>query len=1058
MRLLIIIYLLFLGLGTKAQQNQFHVYSLPDTVPIAGATILVQGKQSVSSGNAGQFFLNFPSGTYQIEIRYMGYQPFTASVTLPSKSLRFYLQPALQLLQAVEINTGYQHIPKERATGSFVTIGNKLLNEQFSTDIISRLEAVANGLTVDKRSSSQGNLMIRGLSSINGPREPLIILDNFPYQGDISNINPNDIESVTILKDAAATSIWGSRAGNGVIVLTSKKAKSGKPLSIDFSSNATWVQKPDLGALQQLSTADYLSMEEFLYDKGFYNAKINSNAKPFLSPMAELLVAKNNGSISAESYAQQLTFLQAGDVRSEFAAENYETGFKQQHALSLRGNETKLNWNLTLGYDRNVSALNAVNSRLNLNTRNTLRFTDRLSMDFGAMYTKTNNQQGRTDYSDLATTGFLYPYLRLRDQQGDELGIPRTYSLSYLNSLNRSVFADWNYYPLSDFTNNKLESASNHLLLQTALNYRLANGFSARIHYQYETQTANNNSLYGTNSFMVRNLYNTYTQVGTNGEVTRVVPLGEIYDTSTAILKAQSIRAQINYNKQWQKHRIDALAGYELSDRNTEAQNNRAYGYNSDRLSSVSMNYNMLYPNYITKTTSFIPNNVGFSSRTNRFVSAFANMAYTYLNKYTLSASARKDASNLFGLSTNDKWKPLWSAGMVWNIAREEFMQKDWINELKLRASYGFSGNVDLGRSALTTITGSQTSAFTGTVMSRFNQFSNPQLRWEKVGTFNLGLDFSVFNQRLSGSLELYQKNAKDLYGNTPVDYTALPTASLIKNVASIRARGMDIALRSQNTTGKLAWSTDLNLNLYKDEVLDYYQASDLGSTFVGNGIIATPLNGYPVYSVFAYPWAGLDPATGNPQGYVNGLLSTDYASIINTTKVSELVYGGPAFPTVFGTLGNTFSYAGFSVTARISYKLGYNFGRTSINYNNLFNSGAMHPDYANRWQQAGDELNTNVPSMVYPAVSRRDNFYNNSATLIEKGDHIRLAYVALGYELNKQWLAKLPFSSLQLQANASNLGILWRANKLGIDPDYRENVLIPSPYYSFGIRCALKN
>ena len=1050
--------MLCMAFGTNAQQNQFRVYTLPDSLALGNASIRIKDGQSLLTDANGRFELKLPSGSYELIISYMGYRPLTAAIRLPLGSQNFYLVPDPNLLQAVEINTGYQTIPKERATGSFVSIGNKLLNEQFSTDIISRLEAVANGITVDRRSSSQGNLMVRGLSSINGPREPLIILDNFPYQGDLQNINPNDIENITILKDAAATSIWGSRAGNGVIVLTSKKAKAGKALSIDFNSNLSLMGKPDLATLPQLSSADYLELESFLYGRGFYNSKINSAAKPFLSPMVELLVARDRGTITAADFAQQLDFLRGGDVRGEFAALNYENSVKQQHALSLRGNQEKLAWSLATGYDRNVSSLGALDDRLNISTRNTLKLNSQLSLDFGAMYTRSKARQGRADYSDLSTSGFLYPYLRLRDQQGAELGIPRAYSLSYLNSLDRNVFADWNYYPLSDYQNNSIETATNDLVLQGALNYRFLQNFKARVFYQHERQTTAGSSLYRSDSYLARLLYNTYTQVaGTT--VTRIIPAGGVYDTNNSVLSAQNLRAQLGYDRQWQQHELNVLVGYELGDRDTESSTGRLYGYNEQRLSSAVLNYNTLYPNFVTKANGLIPQGNGLSSRTNRFVSAYANMAYTYLGRYTLSASARKDASNLFGLSTNDKWRPLWSIGAAWNIAAEGFAKASWVNELKLRASYGYSGNVDLGRSALTTITGSQTSPFTNTIMSRFGQFANPELRWEKVATTNIGLDYSLLQQRLSGSIELYQKNATDLYGNSVVDYTALPSPSLIKNVARIRARGVDIALNSVNTRGLLGWSTQLNLNLYRDEVMDYYQPSDLGANFVGSGIVASPLKGYPVYSVFSYRFAGLDPANGNPLGYVNGAVSSDYAAIINTTKVGELSYSGPDFPTVFGNIGNTFTYAGFSLTARMSYKLGYRFGRTSMHYNNLFNSGTGgHPDYAKRWQQPGDELRTNVPSLVYPAVSRRDNFYNGSDVLVERGDHVRLAYVSLAYNLQKQWLARLPFSSVQLQANASNLGILWRANRLGLDPDYRENVITPNHFYSFGIRCALKN
>jgi hypothetical protein len=281
------------------------------------------------------------------------------------------------------------------------------------------------------------------------------------------------------------------------------------------------------------------------------------------------------------------------------------------------------------------------------------------------------------------------------------------------------------------------------------------------------------------------------------------------------------------------------------------------------------------------------------------------------------------------------------------------------------------------------------------------------------------------------------------LYGVTPIDYTAVPATTLSRNVANIKARGLDISINSQNTTGALKWSTNLNFNLYKDEVISYYKPSDQGSGFVGNGTLVTAAKGYPVYSLFSYAWAGLDPVNGNPQGYYQGKISTDYTLLTGPdTKLADLVYNGPAFPSVFGNIGNTFSYKNISITARITYKLGYSFARSGLSYSELYTAGRGNSEYAIRWQKSGDELITDVPSLVYPAVAKRDAFYNNSEALVEKGDHIRFAYLSLSYDLKKELLGKLPFKNIQLQGNVTNLGIIWRANKLGIDPDYRSSTI----------------
>jgi TonB-linked SusC/RagA family outer membrane protein len=1059
MRKLIYIIALLFSISANAQQFNGRVYSLPDSLPLKGATISIADK-SMQTNEEGSFTMAIPNGKYVIQINYLGFITFKKEFFINGKTtINFYLTADVNYLQEVEINTGYQTLPKERATGSFVTISNKVLNEQFSTDIISRLEAVANSVTVDKRSNSNGgNLMIRGLSTISGPKEPLIILDNFQYQGDLENINPNDIETITILKDAAATSIWGSRAGNGVIVLTSKKAKAGQTFSIDASSNFNIMDKPSLSVMQQLTPSDQLQLEQMLYDKGFYTSKINSTSKPALSPFVELLVAKNNGTITTDAYTKQLAFLQAGDVRTEFANLAYQKAIREQYAINMRGSDRKMDWNILAGYDHNESSLAATTTRLSLTGRNTLHLTKNLKLDFGLTFTQNQNKTGMGSYADLNSSGNgIYPYLRLRDDNGVELPIAQNYSLSYLKTLDKNVFADWGYYPLSDYENNNNRLVTRDLLANIAVNYQILPGLRLKVYYQNEYQTSNTRNLSSASSYAARNIVNTYTQVATSGAVTRIVPMGGILVSNESILKSYNLRAQVNYDKIWGKHELNFLGGYEMNERNVESQGSKLYGYDDDRLAYANINYATSYPNFITKSLGLIDNGIGLSSLLNRFVSLYANVGYNFKNKYTITASARKDASNLFGLSTNDKWKPLWSVGGAWNITNEPFLKLPWLNSLKLRSSYGYSGNVDLGRSAVTTTQTLGVSAFTNGLMARFNQFSNPELRWEKVGTLNIGLDFAILKNRLSGSIEVYQKNAKDLYGSTPADFTAVPTFSLSRNVANIKANGLDFSLNSKNTTGALKWSTNLNLNLYKDEVIDYYRTNDQGSQFVGNGTLTTAAKGYPVYSIFSYAWAGLDPVNGNPRGYYQGNISSDYTSITGAnTTLTDLVYNGPAFPTVFGNLGNTFNYKRVSLTARITYKLGYSFGRSSVNYSNLFSAGVGHSDYGMRWQKAGDELTTNVPSLVYPAVARRDSFYNNSEILIEKGDHIRLAYLSLSYELGKEQLGKLPFKSIQLQGNVSNLGIIWRENKLGIDPDYRDNNILPSKYFSFGFRCTL--
>jgi hypothetical protein len=275
--------------------------------------------------------------------------------------------------------------------------------------------------------------------------------------------------------------------------------------------------------------------------------------------------------------------------------------------------------------------------------------------------------------------------------------------------------------------------------------------------------------------------------------------------------------------------------------------------------------------------------------------------------------------------------------------------------------------------------------------------------------------------------------------------------------MASMKGTGWDIAINSINTKGPVTWSTDFNFNTNKDRVTDYYRSSNQGSNFVGSGTAISAIPGRPVYAIYSYKWAGLDPLTGDPQGIVNGQVSKDYTALTGTgTLITGLVYHGSALPTVFGSLGNTIAWKNLSLTARLTYKMGYWFRRNTINYGSLFTSATGDPDYALRWQKPGDEAFTSVPSMIYPNNTRRDAFYTNSEILVEKGDHIRLQYISLSYTIKRKAKKRLPFSDMQLYANISNLGIIWRANKHGIDPDYQNNTILPAKNYAMGIRMSL--
>jgi TonB-linked SusC/RagA family outer membrane protein len=1027
--------------------------------PIAGATITVKGTKNATSTDAnGHFILKGLDENATLVIT--GVNIETYEVKVIGRSDLATLNVKTKIIEGegitVSVNNGYQSIPKERATGSFEKVNNQLFNQQVGTTVLDRLETIANGLYVDKKTTqSAPRFSIRGLSSINGPRSPLVVLDNFPYEGDLNNINPNDVESVTILKDAAAASIWGTKAGNGVIVITTKKAKLNQPLRIEFNTNITIGKKPDLFYYNNISPSDFIDVEQFLYDKGFFNSQISSTSRPPLSPVVELLVKKTNGSMPAADVDAKINALRSHDVRNDFNNYLYQSSVNSQNAINLRGGSENIAYLFSAGYDHNTGSLNDKYSRMNIRSENIFRLGKNVQLTAGITWTQSNTSSGHIGYNNLTTaSGNLPMYTQLANDAGNPIAVTRQYRQPYIDTAGAGKLLDWNYYPLDDHNhidnNNRIQS----LLGNIGISYKIIKGLTADIKYQYERQSGDNSTIYDQESFRSRDLINYYSQLNrTTGLVTYKVPKGGILTNSNSLLQSHSIRGQLNFSRQWDKHELVAIAGSEIRQILANSSSLRTYGYNNDILSFTPIDYANTYPNFITGSTSFIPNDQAFSSTLNRYVSFYGNAAYTYMEKYSLSLSARRDASNLFGVSTNDKWTPLWSAGIGWDIAKENFYHFKPVSYLKLRATYGFSGNADPSRSGFTVLSYSISSPYTLLPTAMISQFNNPDLRWEKVGMLNLGIDFKAFANRLQGSVEYYQKKGKDLLGFSSVDYTSVPTNRITKNIASMKVHGWDIAINSINIRGPFLWTSNLNFNINKDKVTDYLLTTRSANSYLNGGINISALVGKPVYGVYTYAWAGLDPQTGDPRGYLNGQPSKDYNALLASTyPIDSLKYIGPALPVLFGSLGNTFSYKGISLTVRLAWKGGYYFMRNSINYSNLFGSRQGHGDYALRWQKPGDELNTTVPSMVYPAVSRRDQFYNNTEVLVERADHLRLQYITLDYDF-KTAFKRLPFSNLVFYINMNNICIIWRANKHGIDPDYRDNSILPSRNIAFGLR-----
>lgn len=1044
-----------------AAQHSLHgtVVSKKDSMPIAGVTITVLNSQAeTATDNKGRFALTVGGVTCNLRVSAMGYQTTTVDISLPSHApLLIYLSKQTEMLEEVIVSTGYQQLSRERAVGSFSHIDNRLFNEQVGTDVISRLEAIGNGISVN-RNSITPKLMVRGLSTINGPAEPLIILDNFPYEGDLSNINPNDVADISILKDAAAASIWGTRAGNGVVVITTKKGRLNEPISVSFNANTSIGDKPDFNYLRWLSSAEFIDLEMFLFEQGYYQSDMTNFFRPLLSPVIELLAQRRIAQPDAiPAIDAQIEQMKQHDVRDDFKNHLYGRSHSQQYALGFRGGSEQVAWNASAGYDRNRGSLDDLYNRLNLKFSNQMEITKNLRLFAGVSLTQSNQYGGKPAWNEISPgTKQLYPYARLMDEQGNALAIPKEFRQAYLDTAGGGLLLDWRYRPLDDYRHTDMVSKAQHIVTHAGIRLNPINALSFDLNYQFERQYSNNSSVYGANSYFARDLINRFTEIDvTTGGLTRHIPVGGVKDRSSSELNVHNVRAQANFDTKVGEHTLSAMLGGEVRQVHLSSNGHRLYGYNDDILAFGSVDFISQFPQFVSGFPARILQNVSEGDQTDRFVSAYGNASYTFSGRYTLYTSLRTDASNLYGVRTNNKWKPLWSTGVTWDVAAEKFFPwRKMIPRLKVRATYGVSGNADPTQTAITTMTFGTLSPYTGSPYATFRTYGNPQLQWETVRTLNLGVDFAMAANRVYGSIEYYRKWADDLFGSSPIDMTIGIGRTVKKNVAAMRAQGMDIDLNARIIDRDFRWTANMNLNHYTDRVTDYFLATNQGSNYTSNnGSIVTGLEGKPVYSLLSYRWAGLDPVTGDPQGVFQGETSTDYNALTGSSLViDDLFFHGSALPKWMGSFGNTFAYAGVSVTFRFMYKFGHYFRKDALNYGNLYSRWQMHAEYANRWQAPGDEQYTNVPSRVYPNTASRDNFYQGATVNVLRGDHIRLQYINVNYQLNG--LRNTRLKTMDIYATADNIGILWRKNKLGLDPEYfGANSLPPAVRIAVGIR-----
>ncbi|MEN5376516.1 SusC/RagA family TonB-linked outer membrane protein [Sphingobacterium kitahiroshimense] len=1041
------------------------VYAAETNLRLNNVNVRVKNSQNVASTDfKGDFSLLVTSTRDSILFSCIGYADKILIVQDMLDRPHIYLSRKDNYLQEAVVNTGYQSVKTNEMTGAVDVLTTDMIQQQTGTNIMQRLNNMVPSVRWDNAPIQNGDLQklpisVRGLSTINGNLDPLVVLDGFIYEGNIANIDPNSIASVSVLKDAAAAAIWGARAGNGVLVITSKKGSfSGEQISkISFNSTLIFSEKTDLNKLYQLSNKDYFDMEKYIYDKGYY--KNYSVLMPYqaLTPVIDIFERRRNGEISVADSAQFINDILNQNGRKNYSSAFYNVPLTQQYGLNVLGGSALQKYSLSVGYTDTRTELDAKSKKINMQLSNSFQLMQRLQLDLSILYTNQKDSEGRPSYTALTHGGTAVPYMQFLDRDANEIPFERDFRQNYLTQNFSKGYLDWSYFPLSEYRHANMNGKLSEWYGTVNMRYKLFSFANLNLGAQVQNQRVDNVGLNTLDSYETRSYINQFLDYNSiDDAVSYNVPLGGIRKSGTEVGSSYTFRGQLDVNKKWQRHLINGVLGAEARENKLSGESMTAYGFTERPLSSVPVDYTAVFftkPNFGIRPIAGAPD---FRKLNNRFVSMYANFNYVLDEKYAVSGSFRKDGANIFGVSTNDKWSPLWSVGSFWEIGKEDFIKKEWLDMLKFRTTYGYSGNVDL-RKTPDPIAYIGSANYTNLPMLQINNLNDPSLRWEKIRTINLALDYAILKNRVFGSFDYYFKKGKDLYGMSDYDYSTWGfQGSITKNVASMEGQGWDLNLNSKNIQGRFNWTTRLVLSRNTSKTSDYYNAlNNSVSQFQGNGYTIQPVVGRPLYGLSAFKWMGLSEK-GEPQGLLNGEVSTDYAAIIKDINQkgddSDAIYFvGASKPQVFGNLIHSFGWRNIGVSFNISYRGDYYFRKPVTTYHSLFRFGSAYPDYEHRWKSAGDEKKTNTPVMKYPQESpMSDSFYAIADINVLRGDHLRLEYINIDWSEN--FRIKSKDMQLKMYVNISNLGLLWAANKEHIDPEFPYR-MTPPKMFSFGIK-----
>ena len=1034
-RLSLILSCLFLGIGIAMAQHTVNgvVISSEDNEPIIGATVKIKGTNTgVVTNIDGEFSISSPTANPQLEITYVGMTKVTVKGTQNMK-VTMYPEASRELSEVVV--TGIQKMDKRLFTGATTKVDADKAKLDGVADVTRALEGRVAGVSMQNVSSTFGTapkIRVRGATSIYGSSSPLWVVDGVIMEdavsvsaddlssGDaetlisnaIAGLNADDIESFQVLKDGSATSIYGARAMAGVVVITTKKGRSGHS-SINYTGEFTYRLKPSyneynisnsqeqMGIYKEMEAKGnaYLQQAEFR-NTDWFDLLFNNNV------MMDHSVSISTGSDKSQMYASLSAMNDPGwykDSKVQRYTANINASFNlSKHVtLTMRTNSSYRDQKApgTLNQSTDVVS-GAVNRNFDINPFSFAMNTAR-TLDPNMKYTR-----------NYATFNI---FDELRNNYID------------VNVMDTKFQGELSWKPILGLELNALGS------------YRVNRSTREHIVLNHSNQAEAYRAGVDNPNIMYNNTYLYQDPDQPNSLPISIMPTGGIYTINRNSVKQLDFRGTINYNKVWNDtHIFNAFAGMEANRADYDASEHITMGVDYEKNRIVEKNYFREKQMKEEGTTTD-----SFGRSWNRRLAYFANINYSYKGRYALNLTGRYDGSNQLGKARSSRWLPTWNVSGSWNAHEEEFFKK-WMmktngafSHATIRLSYSLVGEQTTATNALPVFRAYNIWRPWGdeqeTALGLY-QLGNSDLTYEKKHEFNVGVDLGFLNNRINFTSDIYWRDNFDLMG-----YTNTPGAGgeirKFANVASMKSKGVEATLSTTNIrTNDFTWQTDLTFAYCDTEITELLAQTRVIDLVSSNGFAR---EGYPHRALFSIPFMGLNDEGIPTILNENGDVTTTAINFQEYDKLDFLKYEGPSEPTTTGGMNNMLRWKNWRLNIFVTYSFG-----NKLRLDRVFSAGysdqsAMPKEFKNRWVIPGDEKITTIPAIASTRQRYNDytlgyayNAYNYSTARVADGGFIRLKDVSLTYDFNPNFLHKLGLSTASLKLDATNLLLLYADDK----------------------------